>query len=185
MAAEAAGRRIVTADARRAHLLIFLAAAAGTSVVVFSQFFTEWRGVWDSVATYWNMIGRAGGHGPEKPFRYYLSLLWGGPVSTNAPGPGFSWQGWKWALGIDADIRRAVFTEAGLIVLAVIGCISAFTARAERNQSNHLVRFLAVYGVVTFFIYSLISYKTPWCIMGAWHALLLMAGLGAERVVRS
>ena len=70
------------------------------------------------------------------------------------------------------------------MVLAVIGCFAAFTAKAERNQSNHLVRFLAVYGLATFFIYSFISYKTPWCIMGAWHALLLMAGLGAEKVVR-
>ncbi len=165
-------------------LLVFVACAAGTSIVLFSQFFTEWRGVWDSVATYGNMLGRAGGQGHEKPFGYYLDLLWGGSMSGREMESGMGWQGFKWLTGIDGDARRAAITEAVLVVLAVIGCFAAFTARAERNQSNHLVRFLAVYGVATFLIYSLVSYKTPWCIMGAWHALLLMAGLGAEKVVR-
>lgn len=169
---------------QRRHLLIFVACAAVTSVTMFSQFFTSWGGVWDSIATYWNMVGRAGGQGHEKPFGYYLGLLWGGTMSGRPGDAGFSPQGWAWALGIDPDARRMVLTEGVLIVLAIIGCVSAFTAKAERSQSNHLARFLAVYGVATFFIYSFISYKTPWCIMGAWHALLLMAGLGAEKMVR-
>ena len=169
---------------KRGQLLIFVGCAAATSIVLFSQFFTEWRGVWDSVATYVNMLGRAGGQGHEKPFGYYFGLLWGGSISGREMESGLGWQGFKWLTGIDGDARRAAITEAVLLVLALIGCFAAFTARAERNQSNQLVRFLAVYGVVTFFIYSVISYKTPWCIIGAWHAMLLMAGLGAEKLVR-
>jgi len=177
---------------RPRQLFIFLGCAAGTSILLFSQFFTEWSGVWDSIATYWNMLGRAGGQGHEKPAGYYFDLLRGGVISgrdlwadPDSDWPKIlSWQEWRSVLCLTADARRAVITEAVLLVLAVIGCFAAFTAKAERNQSNHLVRFLAVYGVVTFLIYSVISYKTPWCIMGAWHALLIMAGLGAERLVR-
>lgn len=169
---------------KRRHFLVFLACAAAASVTVFSQFFTEWRGVWDSVATYWNMLGRAGGQGHEKPFGYYFSLLWGGTMSGRPADLGFSPQNWLWALGLDADARRMVLTEGVLMALAGIGTLTAFTAKAERNQTNHFIRFLAVYAVATFLIYSLIGYKTPWCIMGAWHGLLLMAGLGAETLVR-
>jgi len=170
---------------RQWQLLVFAGCAAATSIVLYSQFFTEWRGVWDSVATYGNMLGRAGGQGHEKPFGYYFGLLWGGQINdhTIQSDSGW-WQGFKWLTGIDGDARRAAITEVVLLVLAGLGCFAAFTAKAERQQSNHLVRFLAVYGVVTFLIYSCISYKTPWCIMGAWHALLLMAGLGAETLVR-
>jgi predicted membrane-bound mannosyltransferase len=130
------------------------------------------------------MLDRSGGQGHEKPFGYYFSLLWGGTMTGRPADIGFSPQGWAWALGIDPDARRMVLTEGALIVLAVIGCLSAFGAKPERNQSNHLVRFLAVYSVATFVIYSLIAYKTPWCIMGAWHGLLIMAGLGAEGLVK-
>lgn len=179
---------------QRRQLVLFAACAAGTSIVMFSQFFTEWQGVWDSIATYWNMLGRAGGQGHEKPFGYYFDLLRGGVISgrdlwvnSDPKGEGprlLSWAEWSSVLCLTPDARRAVFTEAIPMVLALIGCVAAFTAKPARHQSNHLVRFLAVYGIVTFFIYSVISYKTPWCIMGAWHALLIMAGLGAETLIR-
>jgi len=169
---------------QRRHLIYFLIAAVVTSVMLFSQFFTKWGGVWDSVATYVNMLGRAGGQGHEKPFGYYFDLLWGGTMSGRPAEDSFSPQSLAWILGIDPDARRMVFTERALIILAIIGCVAAFGAKPERNQSNHLVRFLAAYSVATFFVYSKISYKTPWCIMGAWHGLLIMAGLGAESLVK-
>ncbi len=167
-------------------LLIFAGVAAVTSIVLFSQFFTKWSGVWDSVATYVNMLGRADGQGHEKPFGYYFKLLWGGLISGREwGGPGSpGWEDWKSVLCLTADPRRAIFTEAVLMVLALIGCIAAFTATAARNQSNHFMRFLAVYSAGTFLIYSFIAYKTPWCVLGAWHGLLIMAGIGADRVVR-
>jgi predicted membrane-bound mannosyltransferase len=127
------------------------------------------------------MLGRAGGQGHEKPFGYYLKLLCGGSLSGRDV---LDWQDWQSVLCLTADARRAVFTEGVLLVFAVIGCFAAFTAKASRNQSNHLMRFLAVYSVAVFFIYSIISYKTPWCIMGAWHGLLIMAGIGADAVIR-
>jgi predicted membrane-bound mannosyltransferase len=162
-------------------LIVFVACAVVTSVVLFSQFFMKWGGVWDSIATYWNMLGRAGGQGHEKPFGYYLKLLWGGSLSGREIS---FWQDWKEIFCITPDARRAVVTEGVLMILAIIGCFTAFTAKASRNQSNHLMRFLAVYSVALFLIYSVISYKTPWCILSAWHGLLLMAGIGADSVIR-
>src|SRR5262249_3266371 len=34
-------------------------------------------------------------------------------------------------------------------------------------------------------IYSLISYKTPWCLIGFWSGMILVAGVGAGVIVRS
>ena len=33
--------------------------------------------------------------------------------------------------------------------------------------------------------YSLISYKTPWCLLSFWHGMILLAGVGAAALLRS
>ena len=177
----------------RRQLLCFVAAAVLTSVTIFSQFFTEWRGVADSIGTYFRMLGRAGGEGHEKAFGYYTGLLWGGsfgstqvdfPWTPSRLGALFSTPGrLLMVLGLRADGRIIVLSEALIVIFALGGCLTAFTARPSRNRSNHLIRFFAVYSVALFLIYSLIRYKTPWCIMSAWHGLIIMAGFGAARFV--
>jgi hypothetical protein len=169
------------------HALVFVAAAAGTSMLLFSQFFTEGMGVVDSVMTYFKMMDRAGGQGHEKSFTYYLGLLWGGSMvgsPASADVSIFSGQRWAQLLGITPS-PLVIVSEAIVMLLAIVGCLGAFLSRPSRQASVQLVRFLAVYGIVTFFIYSSISYKTPWCIMGAWHALILMAGYGVHIILRS
>jgi hypothetical protein len=47
-----------------------------------------------------------------------------------------------------------------------------------------LVRFLAVYSVVLMGIYSAVSYKTPWLVLGPWHGMLILAGVGAAALMR-
>jgi predicted membrane-bound mannosyltransferase len=34
-------------------------------------------------------------------------------------------------------------------------------------------------------VYSLIPYKTPWCLLGFWHGFILMAGFGASTLLRT
>ncbi len=163
-------------------------AALVTSVIIFSKFFTDWQAVFDSVATYWNKMDRAKGQGHEKPFFYYLGLIWGGPM-TAEPGGGssvFSGEFWKRLpemLGLTAT-GRIVWGERLLLALALIGMVAAFVTKPSRNQSRHLVRFLAVYSLTAFLLYSAVSYKTPWLLIGPWHGMLILAGVGAAALLR-
>ena len=164
---------------KKNQILAFLLAAVFGSVLIFSQFFTDWRGVPDSIATYFQMIGRAGGQGHEKPFFYYLQLIWG---KAMVAGDGFEFRYLPQLLGF-TDSARIVWGERLLLILGIIGIISSFGTAPARLQSQHLARFFACYSILTFLIYSLISYKTPWCVMGAWHGMLIMAGVGARAVI--
>jgi predicted membrane-bound mannosyltransferase len=172
---------------KKSQILALLVAAVVTSVLIFSKFFTDWRAVYDSVATYWGKLDRAQGQGHQKTFFYYLGLIWGGPMSAGPSGDGvFSGDFWKnipEMLGIKPS-GRIVWGERLLLLLAGIGMITAFVTQPSRNQSRHLVRFLAVYSVAVFVIYSAISYKTPWLVIGPWHGMLIMAGVGAAGLIR-
>lgn len=133
------------------------AALAGAACLVvwllfFSSFFTNYAGLIDSVLTYFPWLKRASGHSPHiHPWHFYFErLAWFHP----AKGP--------------------VWTEALILALAVLGAISAFSAKA-----NPLPRFLAIYSIVLAAIYTAISYKTPWCLLGFFHGLILLAGYGA------
>ena len=46
------------------------------------------------------------------------------------------------------------------------------------------VRFLALYTFALAAAYSLIAYKTPWCLLSFWHGMILLAGVGAAWLVR-
>jgi len=64
--------------------------------------------------------------------------------------------------------------EAAIAVLAVIGAAAWW-----RRNDAPLVRFLAVYAAAMTLVYAAIPYKTPWCLLGFWHAWILLAALGA------
>ena len=46
------------------------------------------------------------------------------------------------------------------------------------------MRFLAIYSFGVLAAYSLISYKTPWCLLNFWHGFILLAGVGAAVLLR-
>ena len=173
---------------KKAQFIALVLAAVGTSVLIFSKFFTDWRAVYDSVATYLNKMDRAGGQGHEKPFFYYLAQIWGGQMTPDPGGSAgiFSGEFWKRLpemLGI-TPTGRIVWGERLLLILAMLGVVTAFVTKPSRNQSRHLVRFLAVYSIAVFLIYSAVSYKTPWLLIGPWHGMLILAGVGAAGLMR-
>jgi hypothetical protein len=177
----------------RWQLLAFAGSAVLTSVLIFSEFLTDWRAVADSIATYFRMTGRAGGEGHQKGFFYYAGLLWGGSYGTTVID--FPWTPGRLAslfgnsgrifkvLGLRPDSRIMVVTEAMTMGLALLGCVFAFIVKPERHQTHQFARFMAVFSMVLFLLYSFIPYKTPWCILSAWHGLLLMAGFGAAQLI--
>ena len=70
-------------------------------------------------------------------------------------------------------------------MLAVVGAWAAFARKGLANASASFVRFLALYAFALTAAYSLISYKTPWCLLGFWHGMILLAGVGAAALLRS
>ncbi|MBI2301634.1 MAG: TIGR03663 family protein [Armatimonadetes bacterium] len=70
--------------------------------------------------------------------------------------------------------RSPVMTEGFTVAFAVLGI-----ARASRP----LPRFLAVFTLLQLAAYSLIPYKTPWCVLTPLTGLALLAGCGVQDVL--
>ena len=143
------------------HCAVMLLAAAVVSVTFFSSFFSNAGGVLDSVLTYSTYLDRAGPTGlHEHPWHYYLGLL--GHYQF-ADGP--------------------VFSELIVLPLALVGL--GFTVRGSVEGANAgLLRFVALFTVLMTVFYSLIPYKTPWCLLSFYHGIILLAGVGVACLFR-
>jgi uncharacterized protein (TIGR03663 family) len=145
------------------HLAAGLAAAVVVSVLFYSSFLSNPAGILDSIRTYTTYLHRANGGALHiHPWDYYLRMLIyfrsdGGPI----------------------------WTEALIVVLAVVGFIAAMTKKGLSSAANvQFLRFLAFYTLTMTAIYSAIPYKTPWCMLGFLHGMILLAGVGAVVLVR-
>ncbi len=121
----------------------------GIAIVVFfySGTFFHWSGIKGLYEAYkpWFETGHAG-HGHEKPWYYWLALM--------AP---------SLKLG-----RADCF---GYELPAVAGLLLCLFGQSFRNIS---LRYLGIYGVGALIAYSIVSYKTPWCIINiAWPFLFI------------
>jgi len=176
------------------HLIAALAAGAAVSALFYSSFLTNPAGILDSVRTYTNYFDRAGGNSLHiHPWYYYLKML---IYSRYGDGP-------RW-------------TEAIIVLLAVVGFIAAMTKKGlscanvhparlpmclsrlntsrpvvdgrDTNSSStggiHLLRFIGFYTLILTVVYSVIPYKTPWCMLGFLHGMILLAGVGAVVLVK-
>jgi uncharacterized protein (TIGR03663 family) len=126
-------------------------------LVMFTSFFQHAGGLFDSIRTYAPWLGNAGTdsvHAHEWSF-YLRRLYWfqtgGGPV----------------------------WSEAFLLGLGVIGGASAFLGNRDFGGRADFIRWLAGYTILLAAIYCAIPYKTPWCVMGFHHGVILLAGVGA------
>ena len=66
---------------------------------------------------------------------------------------------------------------SGKIIIA-LGCIGLF--QAVKRPARSFFRFLALYSILLFFIYSLIPYKTPWLALNFWIPIALFSGLAVD-----
>lgn len=138
-----------------------LVAAVLTSVTIYSGFFKDWEAVKNSALTYLNYLQRAEGSGHEKPWHYYITLIF---------------------------YRKdtIVWSEAMIGLLALVGMIHAFIGNHMKNPSRQaFLVFLSVYALALFAIYSFLAYKTPWSILSGEHALILLAGVGTAAISHS
>jgi len=145
------------------HVVFGLAAWVVVCPLLFSSFFTNASGPLDAFRTYAPWLSRAGGASEHlHPWYFYLQRLLFFHV---AKGP--------------------VWSEALILVLAAVACVAAFKRRGLGEANPSLIRFLALFTVLLTAIYSVLSYKTPWCLLSFWLGMLLLAGVGAAVLLRA
>lgn len=146
----------------RQNAIAAIVAALLVWLLLFSSFFSNWNGLVDSVGTYLPWLHRAGGNSVHNHpwYFYFAKLIWSHP----AKGP--------------------VWSEALILGLAFIGATTAFCSNRTVVTSPGLARFLALYTAILAGIYSVISYKTTWCLLNFWLGMILLAGLGAAALLQ-
>ncbi len=144
------------------HFIAVVAAAVVVSALFYSSFLSNPNGIVDSVRTYATYFDRARQNQlHEHPWYYYLKIL---IYSRYDSGP--------------------IWSEALIVFLAVAGFIVAITKKGLSGVNFHLLRFVAFYTLIMTVLYSVIRYKTPWCLLGFLHGMILLAGVGAVAIVR-
>ena len=147
---------------QRRHLLWAASVFVVIGVLLFSAFFTHLRGPWDSVETYlaWGKNATAGDSSHLHPWHYFLKLL-----------------------AYNRFEDKFIWSEGLILLLAFIGAVSHVMGWNPGGANLGLVRFLTGYSVLLGLLYSVIPYKTPWCVLGFHLGFILLAGVGATTVV--
>lgn len=155
-------RRQRTENPRRGRTGVIVGAlvvAAAVSVTLLSGFFANLQGPVDAWRTYATYLNRASGGIHIHPWWYYFrTLLW-----THYP-PAPAW------------------SEALVAALALVG-LAAVLARRTPAACGKLPVFLAFYALFMTAAYAVIPYKTPWCLLGFWHGLVVLAGTGVVALI--
>jgi len=144
------------------HLIVGLSAAVVISALFCSSFLTNPKGILDSAQTYAVYFSRAGQNNLHiHPWYYYLKMLiW----SKYGDGP--------------------LWSEGPIVALSVVGFVVAMRGKWLPTVNFNLLRFIAFYTAIMTVVYSAIPYKTPWCMLGFLHGMILLAGVGAVTLVR-
>jgi uncharacterized protein (TIGR03663 family) len=145
------------------HVLLALLAAVVVSAALFTSFLAHPRGLVDAARAYGLYLERAQAASWHfHPWLYYLRLLIHFP-SSGTP----------------------FWTEGLILVLAVVGGAAGWVAKGVPGADSRALRFLGFYTLLMLLTYSAIPYKTPWCLLGFLHGMILLAGAGAVFLVRS
>lgn len=144
------------------HVAAFGVAGVFISTACFTQGFQYAQGIWDSIATYITYFQRAGHEGAKHHHHwfYYLDLLtWVEFVE---------WPGWN---------------EDYTVIGAFLGGWWAFRQVIRSRTQSWAVQCVAVFTLVTLIVYSLIQYKTPWCMMTFLYGMIVLAAVGTVELV--
>lgn len=147
-------------------LIASLFAALFIACLCLTGFGTNWMGPIDYLKSYTPWLGRA--HGTNlhlHPWDYYLRILiW---PSAEKEGP--------------------ISTELLIVGLALVGAGTAlFRPKSlPTDAAPVFVRFVAVYALLLTAIYSIIPYKTPWCLLTFLSGMILLAGVGAATLLQA
>ncbi len=159
---DAASRPAAPRRLSRWHIAAGITVWLFLAMILFSSFLTNAAGVADSVKTYLPWLKRAEGASPHiNPWPFYFHRLFFFHIGK---GP--------------------IWTEAFILMLALLGTFAGFARRGLADANASFVRFLAFYTFALTVAYCGIAYKTPWCLLSFWHGMLLLAGVGAVALLR-
>jgi uncharacterized protein (TIGR03663 family) len=138
----------------------YIILVAGTAMIIsalfYSSFFSNLRGIPDSLTTYEVYLGKAGSNDIHNhPWYYYLQLL-----SFSKSPSGMVW------------------SELWIIIAACFGFYSLIRNRNTNSVHYYLILFIGIYTILLLLLYSAIPYKTPWNMLGFYHGLIILAGYG-------
>jgi len=138
------------------HIIAFVLSAVFVSVLFFSSFGSNPKGVLDSILTFKSYFVKAGNFDIHiYPWDYYFKLLL---YSKSINGP--------------------VWTEFFILLLGALGFFVAVLSHGIKKVDSALLRFIALYTLILAAVHSIIPYKTPWIILGFLHGFILLAGVG-------
>ncbi len=135
-------------------------AAILVSFLFYSSFLTHPPGIVDSFRPFSTYLERAGAGGHVHPWAYYLDLLTGIP-----------------------SLKRPGWNEDFTVLLAAAGLVWVMR-RPMRTCNPWLARFLALYTLAMTVVYSAIPYKTPWCMLGFLHGMILLSALAVAEMIQ-
>lgn len=186
-------RQPLNAKAMAAPLMIAAFAAVATAAVWFSSFGKNPRGIVDAVRTYTPWTERAAGASPHvQPIGYFARrLLWQrddqgrwwseGSIALCAVIGGL----WAWRKRQSPDASAPTAAQPDEAARGEPPCSTPFSPPTVRRDGHpELIVFLGLYSAILALIYSLIPYKTPWCMVQFWMPAILTAGAGVGVIVR-
>jgi len=143
------------------HLIAALMTAVIVSVLFYSSFFANSKGIADSVLAYTTYFQRSYQNQLHiHPWYYYLDIL-------------------TWMEGFE----KVTWNEDIIVVLAGLGLIVAMAKRHSWPFDSSLLRFIGLYTLIMTVVYSAIPYKTPWSMLGFLHGMILLAGVAVAVLI--
>ncbi|MFQ5632530.1 MAG: flippase activity-associated protein Agl23, partial [bacterium] len=143
-------------------LFAVFAAASTVSILFYSSFFSNQQGIIDSILTYKTYFARAGENEWHiHPWYFYFQRLL-----------------------FFKQYASPLWSEALIAILAIWGIRFVFSNHHQDSRiDRNLLRFFAFYAMFMSIAFSLIPYKTPWNLLGFWHGFIIMAGVGATKLI--
>jgi uncharacterized protein (TIGR03663 family) len=144
------------------HFIVTILAAVAVSTLFYSSFFTNPDGIFDSFRAYTTYFNRAGQNNLHiHPWYYYLDIL-------------------TWMEGFESP----TWNEDLIVVMAAVGFVIAMTKKGISTVNFTLLRFLALYTLIMTVVYSALPYKTPWCLLGFLHGMILLAAVAVAALIK-
>jgi len=140
---------------------LLAAVALLVSGLFYSSFGSHPAGMLDALKSIQTYLHRAVGlhQAHLHPWYYYFKVL----LFNHAPG-------------------RPLWSEAAVVLLSLYSFYLIFF---RRSRAPSLLLYLGTYTLVLAIVYSALSYKTPWSMLGFYQPMILLAGFAAARIAQA
>jgi uncharacterized protein (TIGR03663 family) len=89
------------------------------------------------------------------------------------------------AIGFAAFAPWPWWSSPWVIAWLLLGTVALALSGDAPESNTPLARFLAFYTLFLTALYAVVPYKTPWCLLGFLHGMILLAGVGTVVLLRN